>query len=111
MKPATRPYAKRFTSFVDWEHFISINAFKQYGTQGTESREAYKAAFEAFRPGVMLYELRKETGLTQEQLAKKCGTMKSYISRIENSDSDIQLGTLIRIFKQGVGKDLKLLVN
>lgn len=84
---------------------------KQYGKPGTTSREAYEAGFEAFRLGAMLHELRKENGLTQEQLAQKCGTTKSYISRIENSASDVQLGTLIRIFKQGFGKDLKLLVS
>lgn len=83
----------------------------QYGKPGTKVRQAYEAGFEAFRLGTMLHELRKESGLTQDELAKKCGTTKSYISRIENSASDVQLGTLIRIFKQGFGKDLKLVVN
>lgn len=84
---------------------------KQYGKAGSQTRQAYEAGFEAFRLGAMLHELRKESGLTQDELAKKCGTTKSYISRIENSASDVQLGTLIRIFKQGFGKDLKLVVN
>ncbi len=84
---------------------------KQYGQHGTASRNSYESGFEAFRLGAMIHELRSETGLTQEQLAEKCGTTKSYISRIENNASDIQLGTLIRIMKQGFGKDLMLVVN
>jgi HTH-type transcriptional regulator/antitoxin HipB len=34
--------------------------------------------------GVLIQEARLEKGMTQEQLAIKCGTTKSYISRIEN---------------------------
>jgi transcriptional regulator with XRE-family HTH domain len=59
----------------------------------------------------MLQELRKEKGLTQEQLAEKCGTTKTYISRIENNASDIRLSTLMRIIQSGLGGQLKLSVN
>lgn len=47
--------------------------------------------------------MRNQAGLTQEQLAEKVGTKKSYISRIENGKSDIQVGTLFRIF-MGLGR-------
>ncbi len=59
----------------------------------------------------MLQELRKEKGLTQEQLAEKCGTTKTYISRIENDASDIRLSTLMRIIRKGFGRQLKLSVD
>ncbi|MCS2348677.1 helix-turn-helix transcriptional regulator [Bacteroides thetaiotaomicron] len=36
--------------------------------------------------------------MTQEQLAAKIGTKKSYISRIENGHADIQLSTLFKIY-------------
>ena len=49
--------------------------------------------------------------MTQEQLAEKCGTTKTYISRIENHASDIRLSTLMRIIKEGLGGDLKLRVD
>ncbi|MDZ7624736.1 MAG: helix-turn-helix transcriptional regulator [Ignavibacteriaceae bacterium] len=39
----------------------------------------------------MLKEERRKANLTQEQLAEKTGTKKSYISRIEAGKSDIQL--------------------
>ena len=84
---------------------------EQYGKVGTENREAYEEGFEAFRLGVMIQELRKGQGLTQEQLAEKCGTTKTYISRIENNASDIRLSTLMRIVREGLGGHLKLSVD
>jgi HTH-type transcriptional regulator / antitoxin HipB len=79
----------------------------QYGVRGTEIREQFEEEFEAFKLGVMIHELRKEQGMTQEQLAQKCGTTKTYISRIENDASDIRLSTLMRIFREGFGRQLK----
>ena len=84
---------------------------EQYGKIGTPTRDEYESGFEAFKLGVLILELRQTQGLTQEELANKCGTTKSYISRIENNSSDIRLSTIIRIFKQGFGKDLRLTVN
>ena len=69
------------TSFSD--HLDS-----QYGKRGLASREKYEQEFEAFKLGVFLQELRKEKGMTQEELAEKCGTSKTYISRIENNASE-----------------------
>jgi len=83
---------------------------QQYGKRGNSEREMFEEGFEAFRLGVMIRELRKENGLTQEQLAVKCGTTKTYISRIENNASDIRLSTLMRIIKEGFGRQLRLSV-
>lgn len=95
---------KNLTSFAD-------HLDKQYGKRGTKTRENYEEGFEAFKLGVMLQELRKDQGMTQEQLADKCGTTKTYISRIENNASDIRLSTLMRIISEGLGGHLKLSVN
>ncbi len=92
------------TSFTD-------HLDEQYGKVGTNTREAYEQGFEAFKLGVMIQELRKEQGLTQEQLAEKCGTTKTYISRIENNASDIRLSTLMRIVREGLGGHLRLSVG
>lgn len=56
----------------------------------------------------MLKEARKAAKITQEELAKKTGTKKSYISRIENAKGNIQLSTLIRIFEIGLNKKIGL---
>ena len=84
---------------------------KEYGKVGTKSRTEYEEGFEAFKLGVMLQDLRTKEGMTQEELANKCGTTKSYISRIENNASDIRLSTIMRIFREGFGKQIKLSVN
>lgn len=91
---------KNLTSFSD-----HLN--QQYGKRGTEEREKFEEEFESFKLGVMLQELRKEQGLTQEQLAERCGTTKTYISRIENDASDIRLSTLMRIIREGFGRHLR----
>jgi len=83
----------------------------EYGKKGSRTREAYEQEFETFKLGVMLQVLRKEKGLTQEQLADKCGTTKTYISRIENNASDIRLSTLMRIIQVGLGGHLNLNVS
>ena len=81
---------------------------KKYGKKGEAKREEWEQQFEAFSLGVLLEEARNKLGLTQEELAEKCGTNKSYISRIENNSSDIRLSTLMRIIQQGLGGHLKL---
>ncbi|MEM1217837.1 MAG: helix-turn-helix domain-containing protein [Bacteroidota bacterium] len=58
--------------------------------------------------GLMIRQARKEMGLTQEELARKSGTSKHYISRIENNKSGIELATLIRIIEGGLGKRLQI---
>lgn len=84
---------------------------EQFGKRGSAKREKFEQEFEAFRLGVMLQELRKGQGLTQEQLAEKCGTTKTYISRIENDASDIRLSTIMRIVQEGLGGRLKFAVE
>jgi HTH-type transcriptional regulator / antitoxin HipB len=81
---------------------------QQYGKRGTAKREEWEQGFEAFKLGVLIAEMRKTQHLTQEQLAEKCGTTKSYISRIENNASDIRLSTLMRIITEGLGARLRL---
>lgn len=56
----------------------------------------------------MLKEARKKAKLTQQQLAERAGTKKSYISRIENAKGNIQLSTLIRIFETGLNRRIGL---
>jgi DNA-binding XRE family transcriptional regulator len=61
--------------------------------------------------GMMIKHARKEIGLTQEELAKKSGTSKHYISRIENNKSDIELMTLKKIVEAGLGRTLNIQIN
>lgn len=80
----------------------------KYGKRGKAKRELWEQEFESFQLGVLLEEARHKLGMTQEELAEKCGTNKSYISRIENNASDIRLSTLMKIIQDGFGGRLKL---
>lgn len=83
----------------------------KYGSRGTAEREQWEQEFEVFRLGVMLEEARRKLNLTQDELAIRSGTTKSYISRIENNASDIRLSTLLRIIQKGLGGHLKLTLD
>lgn len=98
---------KSKSKIVDFDEHLN----SEYGTRGTDSREAFEEGYEAFQLGIMLQEMRKNQGMTQAQLAQKCGTTKTYISRIENNASDIRLSTLMRIIREGLGGHLKLNVE
>lgn len=89
---------KTFDELVEHEH----------GKIGTESRNEYEEKAQMFIISEMLKEARREAKLTQQQLAEKTGTKKSYISRIENAKGNIQLSTLIRIFETGLNKKIGL---
>lgn len=81
----------------------------KYGKIGSENRDKFEEKAQYFVISEMLKEARKEANMTQEQLAEKVGTKKSYISRLENGKCDIQLSTLYRIFEFGLGKRINLM--
>ena len=80
----------------------------KYGIPGNPARDNWEQEFEIFKIGALLEETRLKLGMTQEELARKCGTNKAYISRIENNKSDIRLNTLMKIVEQGLGGQIKI---
>ncbi|MGI6047408.1 MAG: helix-turn-helix transcriptional regulator [Petrimonas sp.] len=83
----------------------------RYGEVGTSKQDEFEEKSQYFVISEMLKEARREAKMTQEQLAEKVGTKKSYISRLENGKCDIQLSTLYRIFEFGLGKKINLLIS
>lgn len=81
---------------------------KEHEAIGTDSRNEYEEKAQMFIVSEMLREARKNANLTQEELAIKAGTKKSYISKIENGKGNIQLSTLIRIFEKGLNRKIGL---
>lgn len=81
----------------------------EFGEVGNPSREEFDKGTEAFCLALTLKEEHIRAGLTQEQLAEKIGTKKTYISRFENGKADIQLKTLFRIF-EGLGRRFRLTI-
>ena len=84
---------------------------QRYGKRGTKKRTEFEIKAKAFLIGEVIKEERRIAKLTQEQLAEKIGAKKSFISRIENGQSDIQLSTLYRLLEFGLGKKVELTVR
>ena len=95
---------KDYTGIKTFDELIE----REHGKIGSDSRNAYEERAIMFIVSEMLKEARKEANLTQQQLAEKTGTKKSYISKIENGKGNIQLSTLIRIFEKGLNRRIGL---
>ena len=92
---------------------ITLDEFKakHYGERGTKKRDALEAGYENFKLGALLQEARLEKGLTQEELAEKSGTTKSYISKIENDVKEVRISTLQKIVEIGLGGKFQLSIK
>lgn len=92
------------------DNILNLEQFKDknYGKIGTTKRNKLEAGYENFKIGALIHEARLEKGLTQEELAKKVGTTKSYISKIENNIKEVRLSTLQKIVELGLGGHLQL---
>lgn len=81
---------------------------KYYGEVGSEKRDKLEDGYKNFKIGVLLKEARLKSGLTQQELADKVGTTKSYISKIENDVKEARISTLKKIVEMGFGGILEL---
>lgn len=84
---------------------------ERYGKTGSVQRVEFEIKAKAFAIGELIKEERLSAKLTQEQLAEKTGTKKSFISRIENGHSDIQLSTLYKLLEVGLGRKVLLKIE
>jgi len=98
---------------VKKNNLVTLEQFKDkhYGKKGTAKRDKLEAGYENFKIGVMLHQARLEKGLTQEQLAEKVGTTKSYISKIENNLKEARISTLQKIIELGLDGHLELSIK
>jgi ribosome-binding protein aMBF1 (putative translation factor) len=92
---------------------LSLDQFKEvhYGKRGTAKRDKLEKGYETFKIGALIHEARLEKGLTQDELAEKCGTTKSYISKIENNIKEVRISTLQKIVELGFGGHLQLSIK
>ncbi|GAA4312034.1 helix-turn-helix transcriptional regulator [Compostibacter hankyongensis] len=84
---------------------------KNYGKRGAPRREELEAGYKDFKIGALIQEARLEKGWTQEELAERVGTTKSYISKIENNIKEVRISTLQRIVEHGLGGKLQLQIK
>jgi HTH-type transcriptional regulator/antitoxin HipB len=84
---------------------------EQYGKKGESKREKMEKGYQEFKLGALIHEARLEKGLTQEELAEKCGTNKAYISKVENNVKDVRISTLQKIIEIGLGGKLQVSIK
>ena len=94
----TQPKITDFNTLLDFAH----------GKIGTETRSKFEEQSQRFIVSEMLKAARKEANMTQEDLAEKVGTKKSYISKLENGKVNVRLSTLIQIFEEGLNRRVGL---
>ena len=90
----TQPPITDFDTLLDFSH----------GKIGTDTRSKFEEHSQLFIVSEMLKAARKEANMTQEELAKKVGTKKSYISKLENGKVNVRLSRLIQIFEEGLNR-------
>ena len=107
------------------DHTLSWSNVEQYITsiQGEEVRVPYDIGADTLYEyseadlqhnvylGKMLKKARISQSLTQEDLAKRSGTTRNYISRIENDRSDLEVATLRKIVEVGLEKRLEISIK
>lgn len=69
----------------------------KYGEVGTKSRTDFHEKSIAWYYGEILRDRRKQLKITQQELAEKVGTARSYIARVEKGETDIQISSFFRI--------------
>jgi DNA-binding XRE family transcriptional regulator len=92
------------------KNLTTLEEFKEknYGKVGSKERDELELGYEAFKIGALIHDTRIELGMTQEELATKVGTSKSYISKIENNIKEARISTLQKIIELGFGGRLEL---
>jgi len=94
-------------------NLMTLDQFKDknYGVRGTVKRESLEAGYDNFKIGALIHDARIEKGMTQQELAEKVGTTKSYISKIENNIKEARISTLQKIIEIGFNGHLELSIK
>ena len=86
---------------------ISFDSFKKQLMVDAEFVEEYEKLRPRYEVISQIIDARKEKNMTQEELARRIGTQKSNISRLESGDYNPSLDFLIKVAR-GLGKELKI---
>ena len=81
------------------EEFFNVSALidERFGKEGTVTRaEAEEKAY-AFYTGQIIEDARKKAKITQAELARRIGSDRSYISRVESGQTEPKVSTFYRI--------------
>ena len=82
-----------------------------YGKEGSSRRDELDREVEALKIGLMIRQARESKNLTQEELGKIISKKRSYISRVENDGSNMNLKTLFEIVEKGLGGKVNIAIE
>ena len=89
---------------------ISFGNIKEEFMQDEEFQKEYEKLRPRYEVISKLIELRKEQNITQAELAKRVGTQKSNISRLESGNYNPSLDFLIKVV-HSLGKELEIQIR
>lgn len=78
-------------------HSMDVVLDELYGKVGTPEREKFRREANAYCVGQIISDARKQEKITQSELARRVGTNKSYISKIENGLIEPGVSLFLRI--------------
>ena len=89
------------------EKMTNYEKFFQNQMKDPEIRKEYEAMEPEFALIQAMIDARRESGLTQQELARRTGITQADISKIENGNANPSLKTLQRL-AAGMGRKLKI---
>lgn len=95
------------------KHLTSFDELRDqwFGLPGTPERLDHERGFELFKIGVMIHQARLDRGMSQKQLAVKCGTTKALINKIEMEAENSTLSDLRNVIENGLNGQFHLSVQ
>lgn len=84
---------------ISFEDFLSNN----YGKPGTTERKVNDKKLDAIEMMQVIKEMRKNEKIKLKTVAASLGVDESVVSKLENTNKDIQLGTLTNYIKSMKG--------
>lgn len=82
-----------------------------YGESGTSRRDDLDREVESLKIGILIRQARESRNMTQEELGRLVSKKRSYISRVENDGSNLNLKTLYDIVEKGLGGKIKIAID
>ena len=82
-----------------------------YGKKGSPRRDELDRELEAFKIGILIRQARELKKMTQEELGKVISKKRSFISRVENDGSNMNLKTLYDIVEKGLGGKVNIAIE
>jgi len=81
------------------EEFFNVSALidERFGKEGTVTRAEAEGKAYAFYTGQIIEDARKKAKITQAELARRIGSDRSYISRVESGQTEPKVSTFYRI--------------